>query len=435
MNTALLITPRCARRLHGAPAPWGWLDLAVLKSEGLAGVCGSSLKGDYYCHFQPHQVFPEHALCYGERVKNVAVWYRANDDVPVREMWKGMGRRTDVGTDLENFRTWVRQGWVHPPAEGFHVLLEDRSAEPHRWTAWFVTPKGVAPVDLIVHDPEADPFAQLDERVWPRARTAESHVAVIGVGSIGSAAAEDLSSYGIGTISLIDPDRLAPHNLVRHTCGAADVGRYKVDAVAQRLRNRAGTREVRPYRWNVITDADNVRGLLRTGVDVALICSDGVASRQACMHLCRWAGVDSVFACVLDDGAVGEIVRVPHRAGAGCLWCLRQHLRSTGALDPEADLDLPYGTGTDHRPMTAIGGDLALMGNMAAKAAVATLLQRAGLWRHRLVADHLIIGLQPAGDLEPPFGTDATLDMTVRPLPPPNPGCPACAASPLHRPL
>ncbi len=60
---------------------------------------------------------------------------------------------------------------------------------------------------------------------------------------------------------------------------------------------------------------------------------------------------------------------------AGGLLCHRQYLADIGGFDPE--LDVPYGEGNGQRPMTAVAGDLQLVGQLAAKAAVATLLERA----------------------------------------------------------
>lgn len=423
-----------AERLHAAPASWGWLDLVVLDDEGLAGVCGYSLGDGNRVHFLPRHELPDHELTQsGRRVRLAAVWYRANPEVQVAEHAEYL-RGRGASISLDEFRGWIESGWEDPGNVSIPCLLEDRSQPTPSWTAWSVGPDRAAPRPLVEYDPDADPFDDLND-IWPPRRLLErAHIAVIGAGSIGAAAAQTLVGYGTGTISLIDDDRLEPRNIVRHICGPKDIGRPKVDAVAERLRGIAGSRVVNAYRWNVISHADHVRGLLRDHVDVALVCTDGVASRQTCAFLTRWAGVDAVFACVLADGAVGEVVRVPHRHGVGCLLCLRSHMHEVGEMDPEPGLDRGYGSGTAHRPMTAVGADLGLMGGIAAKVAVATHLRRAGYREHRLEGDHLVVGLQPRGDLDGPFETQFALTIKPGDLPPPQPGCAACATSPLHRP-
>jgi molybdopterin/thiamine biosynthesis adenylyltransferase len=56
-----------------------------------------------------------------------------------------------------------------------------------------------------------------------------------GCGSVGSLVALELARAGVGRFVLADPDVLAYHNLCRHQCGLTDVGRWKVDALRDRI--------------------------------------------------------------------------------------------------------------------------------------------------------------------------------------------------------
>jgi hypothetical protein len=94
------------------------------------------------------------------------------------------------------------------------------------------------------------------------------------------------------------------------------------------------------------------------------------------------------------DGAFGEILRLRPWPGRGCLLCQRAFLTSTGRMDPEPALDSAYGTGTSHRPMTAVGTDLVMVGQLAAKVAVATLLEQAGHSDQRIELDWALLGLR-----------------------------------------
>src|SRR5262249_7458871 len=60
-------------------------------------------------------------------------------------------------------------------------------------------------------------------------------IVLIGVGRTGSLVATTLARLGCQHLTLIDPDRLEPHNLgeMDSVC-RSDVGRYKVDAVVER---------------------------------------------------------------------------------------------------------------------------------------------------------------------------------------------------------
>ena len=63
-----------------------------------------------------------------------------------------------------------------------------------------------------------------------------SHVAVIGIGGVGSWAAEALARSGVGQITLIDFDQVAESNINRQIhADSASVGKAKVDAMRERI--------------------------------------------------------------------------------------------------------------------------------------------------------------------------------------------------------
>ena len=67
-------------------------------------------------------------------------------------------------------------------------------------------------------------------------RLHESHIAVIGVGGVGSWCAEALVRSGIGKITLVDDDVIASSNINRQAPALADtMGRSKVEVMRERL--------------------------------------------------------------------------------------------------------------------------------------------------------------------------------------------------------
>ena len=67
-------------------------------------------------------------------------------------------------------------------------------------------------------------------------RICESHIALIGVGGIGCAAAQYLASSGVGELTLCDFDSVAESNLSRQILyTTTDIGCAKVDAAAEHL--------------------------------------------------------------------------------------------------------------------------------------------------------------------------------------------------------
>lgn len=68
------------------------------------------------------------------------------------------------------------------------------------------------------------------------AKLARAHVVVLGVGGVGSWAAEALARAGIGELTLVDFDRIAPSNLNRQVHAlTSTIGRLKVEVMAERL--------------------------------------------------------------------------------------------------------------------------------------------------------------------------------------------------------
>jgi sulfur carrier protein ThiS adenylyltransferase len=69
-----------------------------------------------------------------------------------------------------------------------------------------------------------------------RARLASSHVAIVGCGGLGSNAAAMLLRSGVGRLTLIDFDAVEEGNLNRQMFFRDQIGRPKVDALAETLR-------------------------------------------------------------------------------------------------------------------------------------------------------------------------------------------------------
>jgi hypothetical protein len=302
--------------------------------------------------------------------------------------------------------------------------LEAGAAE---FAGWHVDRSGVRPIHIEV-EPSVIGLEQLRGK-WPIDELAGNSVMLVGCGSLGSAAAEALAAYGIGRVELVDPDRFWWHNMLRHTLGPESVGRLKVQALKSHLERRWPDQVFGAHAQDFVDEAHYMRPLVRS-VDLVLCTADGIAPRRVVSHIARRAGRTAVLACVLDRGAVGEVLRLRPTPRFGCLLCQRQHLATLGAMDAEADQELDYGTGYVHQPMTAVPPDLRYVGTLAAKIAVATLLESIhGDHTQRLPGELAILGLQPSGDLAPPFNLREAGLVTWSSIPPPRATCPTCAAA------
>lgn len=64
----------------------------------------------------------------------------------------------------------------------------------------------------------------------------DKNVVILGCGSVGSLVALELTRAGVENFLLVDNDIVEYHNICRHQCSIIDVGSYKVDALAKRIK-------------------------------------------------------------------------------------------------------------------------------------------------------------------------------------------------------
>jgi molybdopterin/thiamine biosynthesis adenylyltransferase len=109
----------------------------------------------------------------------------------------------------------------------------------------------------------------------------DAHVTIVGVGGIGSPTALALAKLGIPNLTLIDHDYVEPHNVPSQMYGLEDVGRYKVDALQERIGQLTDARNV-PYA--VEDTLENYEGAFQ---DVIVSALDSMAARTSLWGLVK----------------------------------------------------------------------------------------------------------------------------------------------------
>ena len=124
-------------------------------------------------------------------------------------------------------------------------------------------------------------------------RLAGSHLAVVGVGGVGSWAAEALARCGVGALTLIDLDHVAESNINRQIQALdSTLGMAKVQALARRIGDI--NPDCRVHAVEEFVDPDNVEALLPEGVDAVLDCCDQVRAKAALAALAWRRGIVAV---------------------------------------------------------------------------------------------------------------------------------------------
>lgn len=130
-------------------------------------------------------------------------------------------------------------------------------------------------------------------------RIRQAHVAVVGIGGVGSWAAEALARSGVGKITLIDLDNVAESNINRqiHALGTT-IGQAKVLAMQERIML------INPYCQVVciedFVEPENWPGLLPPGIDAVIDACDQIKAKTA---MAVWARENGVL--LVSAGAAG----------------------------------------------------------------------------------------------------------------------------------
>ena len=205
----------------------------------------------------------------------------------------------------------------------------------------------------------------------------QKSVAVVGLGSGGSAIAVALAQAGVGRMTLVDRDRLEIGNVSRHACGVGDLGRRKTRALHDLVLGKNPAIDVAVHDLDVVEQPAALREAL-DGVDLLIGATDGDASRFLVNQVALELGVTTVFGRVLTRAAGGDVLRVRPHAGP-CLACIytehflaqrpREYSRlpevreDTASYVPETDLEakIQVGLASDIAPVANLMTKIALV--------------------------------------------------------------------------
>lgn len=115
-------------------------------------------------------------------------------------------------------------------------------------------------IDSNRHQTEFNPLAFGSRRVD-----------VIGAGATGSKVVLSLAKLGIEVIHVWDFDRVEPHNIANQAFGNGDIGKLKVEALAELVRHQTGTQ--------IVCHDEKVDGSQELG-NVVFLLTDTMASRE-----------------------------------------------------------------------------------------------------------------------------------------------------------
>src|SRR5437868_9279831 len=167
------------------------------------------------------------------------------------------------------------------------------------------------------------------------ARLARSTVTVIGVGGVGSFAAEALVRSGVGRVILVDYDRICVTNVNRQLHAMkGTLGKSKVEVMAERLRmvNPDATIETRAEFYS----AETSTRLLVPEPDVVIDAIDNVAAKMHLIATCmrdRLRLVSAMGAAARLDPTAVRVAHLSETRVDPFARDLRRNLRRKYAID------------------------------------------------------------------------------------------------------
>ncbi|HEY2623895.1 MAG TPA: ThiF family adenylyltransferase [Dyella sp.] len=151
-----------------------------------------------------------------------------------------------------------------------------------------------------------------------QAKLAASRVLVIGAGGLGCPVLSYLAGAGVGTLGIVDSDRLDASNLHRQTMyDARDIGQRKVDLAARRIAALNPAVTVRT--WTEPLRASDVVDVFRQ-FDLVVECTDDMRSRFLSSDAAVLSGTPLIMASVYQYE--GQLQVIPAQPGTPCLRCL-----------------------------------------------------------------------------------------------------------------
>jgi adenylyltransferase/sulfurtransferase len=152
-------------------------------------------------------------------------------------------------------------------------------------------------------------------------RLKNAKVCIAGLGGLGSPAALQLASLGVGHLRLVDYDIVEVSNLQRQLLYTMDnLGYPKVEAAAKRLSNLNPHIKIEPL--PLALNINNVEEIIRN-MDVVVDGLDNMTARYAINRACQKSGVPYVFgAAITTYGNISTIIP----GETPCLECFQGNL-------------------------------------------------------------------------------------------------------------
>lgn len=175
------------------------------------------------------------------------------------------------------------------------------------------------------------PFQQSElELLW------NSTVTIIGCGTGGSKTGLELARAGVGHIKLCDPETVDTANISRYEGDLLDVGKPKVQAVAERIYRINPAIRIETYYGDIFEHSiDEINTILAS--DLVVAATDKTEIQLIINEFIQRLGIACVFGGCYEEARGGEVFFTLPNEKMPCLACLR-----SGLKQPEVNNEINY---------------------------------------------------------------------------------------------
>lgn len=231
-----------------------------------------------------------------------------------------------------------------------------------------------------------NPFIRLQMALGSDAleKLQNSHVAVFGIGGVGSFTAEALARAGVGSITLVDNDTVGVSNLNRQLCALhSTLGQFKAEAMAARIRDINPDCNVRAI-CKLYTEEDKLR-FFDTDYSYIADCIDLVSCKLSLIMNARERNIPTISALGTGnklDPSRFAITDISKTTGCPLARVMRKELRSRG-VNHHTVLFSP------EEPLTPTALEAPPPGRRSIPASVSWVPSVAGL----MIAGHIVLDI------------------------------------------
>lgn len=247
-----------------------------------------------------------------------------------------------VGMTLGTDGSWSARFWIWD-GKGFYRSWCDKVRVVGRALRITFNDKKVPP-------PRRRAILQRTIDTWGEAHQrniSSLQIGIVGVGSVGCMVAETLARIGIQKLLLIDPDKIEEHNLDRLLyAGHEDVGKHKVELVAQHLKKSATAENFDVQIYKDLIQQENTY-LAALDCDILFAAVDRPTPKDLLNRIAYAHCIPVIFGGIFIDnkldGSLGQAAWSVATASIGrrCLRCDGQYTTSDVSMEQDGSFDDP----------------------------------------------------------------------------------------------